>query len=269
MNKISVVVTGRNDNYDGDFDERLTIALSKNIKSLPHAEFLFIEWNPYLDRQLTSRKLKKVFGDLIKCYVVHPMHHEKYCTIDGFLEYPAKNVGVRKATGDYILCTNSDVIFSPKVVEKMTNGDLKWDTVYRATRVDIKRDYKDVVFPVKAEYKLRINSGLTNACGDFLMLHRDLWNWSTGYCEAFPEQRIHKDSFLVHILVNDHKLAWEDFGMITHWHHNSSWSELFDKRPGIGDPKWDFRKCGFTKNPDDWGLTFTREQVRDGITWLI
>lgn len=268
MSKLSVIVTGRNDDYDGNFDERLAVALSKNMASLPEAEFIFVEWNPIPNKTLSCEKLKKVFGDRVKYYVADPKFHNQYCTIDGFLEYPPKNIGVRKATGDFILCTNSDVVFSPQVTDAL-KARLDHDTVYRATRVDIDPNYIDIKFPVLAKYKMRINKGVTNACGDFLLLHKDIWHKSTGYCEQFPGQRIHKDSFLVHILVNDYKMKWVDLGMVTHWHHRSSWSELYANRPGIGDPKWDFKICGYEKNVDTWGLTFTQEDNRNGIIWLV
>lgn len=269
MNKISVIVTGRNDNYDGNFEERLALAMSRNIKNLPEAEFIFVEWNPYLDRPLCSENLKKIFKDRIRYFVVDPKYHEQYCTLDGFLEYPPKNVGIRKASNDFILCTNSDIIFSPQVINSMLHNNLRPNVVYRATRVDIPLGYKDVQFPLLGKYKLQINQGVTNAGGDFLLLHKNTWHWITGYCEEFPNQRIHKDAFIIHLLVNEHKMPWENLGYISHWRHQSSWSELYTNRPGIGDPNWDFRKSGFTKNKDTWGLTFTREEVRGGITWLV
>lgn len=268
MPKISVVVTGRNDNYDGNFDERLSVAIAKNIRMLPKAEFIFVEWNPYLDRPLTCEKLKNIFKNRIRYFVVHPKYHERYFTLDGFLEYPAKNVGIREANGEFILCTNSDVVFSPGIAEAM-NGNLERGVVYRATRVDIDPKYLDVEFPVRAQYKRGINKGLTNAAGDFLLLHRDTWNWITGYCEEFPNQRLHKDAFIIHLLVNEHGLPWQDIGMVTHWRHPSSWSQLYVNRPGVGDVHWDYRKSGFTRNKDTWGLTFAAREERNGITWLV
>jgi glycosyltransferase involved in cell wall biosynthesis len=266
-NKLSVVVTGRNDNYDGNFDERIAIALGKNMASLPGVEFIYVEWNPLSDRKPLAAQLKKMYPKL-RCFVVHPKFHERYCTIDGFLEYPAKNVGIRRASGDYVLSTNSDIIFSPEVCDKLRFSDLDKNTVYRATRVDIPMTNLDVNFPLKEQDILEVQKGITNACGDFLMLHKKTWSMLTGYCEDFPGQRLHKDSFALYILVNIFRLPWRNFGQITHWRHPSSWSSK-NIRPRLGDIYWDYTNCGYKKNRSTWGLTYTKELKKDGLTWLV
>lgn len=267
MPNLSIIVTGRNDDYDGNFDERLIMALSKNIVSLPDAEFIFVEWNPIPKKRLTSEKIQMRFGNRIKCYVVDPKYHERYCTIDEFLEYPAKNVGVRRAKGDFILCMNSDVIFAPDTVNAM-KGTLKRDVVYRTSRIDIQPEYMDVHFPVPKRYFLCENKGLMNAAGDFLLMDRGTWFHITGYCEEFRQQRLHKDAFIVWQLVDQEKYPVEFIGAITHWRHPSSWSNGF-RRARVGDTKWDFTKCGYTRNKGSWGLTFAKEQNRNGIIWLV
>ena len=266
-NSLSVVVTGRNDNYDGNFDVRLITALSRNIEVLPDAEFIYVCWNPLPDKPPLAVKLKKLFPRL-KCYVVHPKFHAQYCTIDGFLEYPAKNVGIRRARGEYILSTNSDVIISPQVAEGMRMCQLRWDEVYRATRVDIPFHNLNVTFPLAKESILQEQQGLYNASGDFLFLHKETWGRLTGYCEEFPGQRLHKDSFAVYLLTEVFKYAWKDLGPITHWRHPSSWSATY-RRPAVGDVNWDFKKSGYSMNKESWGLTYTQEIVKDGVTWLI
>jgi hypothetical protein len=276
MPKLSVIVTGRNDNFDGNFDDRLAIAMKRNIKHLPDAEFIFVEWNPYLDRPLTSQRLKNFFGDRIRYIVVDPRFHDGFCKIDGFLEYPPKNVGIRRATGDFIVCTNSDVVFSPELAQKM-KGDLQKDIIYRANRVDIRCDYLNVTFPLNPKYKICENYGVTNACGDFLLLDKNRWFKLTGYCEAFPEQRLHKDSLAVHILMNTHKLPVVNLGWMTHWRHPSSWSNNMDKIlqgkdrivPKVGDVYWNYEKCGFVRNLDNWGLVNEREIEKNGMTWIV
>lgn len=268
MAKCSVIVTGRNDNYDGDFDNRLTTALSRNISALPNAEFIFVEWNPLLNRPLLCHNLRKIFGERIKYIAVHPRFHEQYCHIDWFIEYPAKNVGIRNATGDFIVCTNSDIVFSPQVIDAM-KGKLDKDIFYRAMRIDIPIDYRNIEFPLKREYKLQLNKGVMNGAGDFLLMHKDLWYKMTGYCEAFPEQRLHKDAFIIYLLMEKHKYTYKDIGYVTHWAHASSWNTTACKRPRIGDPYWDFKTCGYEKNKDTWGLTFARREKKDGVLWIL
>lgn len=266
MSRLSFVVTGRNDGYDGNFTERLATALSRNIKSLPDAEFIFVEWNPYLDRPLVCQELKKIFKDRVQYFVVHPRYHKHYCNIDEFLEYPAKNVGVRRASGEYICCTNSDIIFCPDLIENLEKP-LKPNCLYRTNRIDIRLDYLYVNFPIPPEHKLEENYGPLNAAGDFLLMHKDLWQQSTAYCEEFPEQRLHKDALTVYLLADvwGHKVI--NIGSITHWRHPSSWSNG-NCRSRVGDANWDFKNCGYKKNKGTWGLTFAKEVNKDGIIWL-
>jgi len=266
MPKLSIIVTGRNDNYDGNFNDRLAMSLTRNIQSLPDAEFIFVEWNPYLDRPLTSEGLKKIFNDRVKYYVVHPKYHDRYCTIDGFLEYPAKNVGIRRSQGDFVASINSDIIFAPDLVENMLK-ELKEKVIYRSTRIDIRPDYLRVHFPLNRKFILGENYGPTNAAGDFLLMDRKSWLDCTGYCEEFPEQRLHKDALIVHLLMTSWRYPVENIGAMTHWRHPSSWSNGFC-RSKVGDPKWDYTKTGYRTNKDTWGLTFANEVERDGIIWL-
>jgi hypothetical protein len=262
--RLSVIITGRNDNYDGDFDDRLCLAMNRNIKSLPDAEFIFVEWNPFLDKPLTCQKLKKIFKDRVKYYVVDPKFHDSYCTIDGFLEYPSKNIGIRRASKDFIISTNSDIIFCPDLIENLKK-DLEKNTLYRTSRIDIPYDYRCVQFPLLPEYKLEEHYGPTNAAGDFLLMNKELWHKATGYCEEFPEQRLHKDA---EIICRLNKFPVVNLGATTHWRHPSSWANGYCRKK-VGDVNWDYTRTGFLKNKDTWGLSFAKEINRNGLTWLV
>jgi len=262
---LSIITTGRNDNYDGNFNERLIFALNRNIKALPEAEFIFVEWNPIPDKPLVGEAIRRVFRDKVKCYVVHPKYHERYCSIYPFIEYPPKNAGVRRSQGDFVACINSDIIFAPDLVANLKKP-LQNNTVYRGTRVDIKFDYLRVTFPLKPEYKIEEFRGY-NACGDFLCMDRMSWMKYHGYCEAFPRQRLHKDSFFVYILTEIRGMPVVHLGSMTHWRHPSSWSNGYC-RNDVGDVNWNFRNCGFMLNDEDWGLAKAQEINRNGIIWL-
>jgi hypothetical protein len=266
MPKFSLVTIGRNDDYDGNFTERLAYALSQNIYQLPNEEFIFVEWNPIMDKPLVCEELKNIFADRIQYYVAHPKFHPDYCTIYPFIEYPAKNIGIRRATGDFIISMNSDVILTPELIDKLKRPLLP-RIVYRADRIDLKFEYQRVKFPLDPRYVIESCKGLYNACGDFLCLDRDSWNKTRSYCEEFPQQRLHKDSQFVWLLTGLHNLKVDYIGSVTHWRHPSSWSNGYC-RTDVGNIQWDFKKAGFVRNKPTWGLSFAQEINRDGIIWL-
>lgn len=265
---LTILTTGRNDNYDGNFNERLIIAISQNLQRLPDADFVFVEWNPIPNVRLVCQDLQKVFGDKVKYYVAHPDFHSTYSTVDDFLEYPAKNIAIRRSQSDFILSINSDIILSPDVAEKL-KGPLNPGVVYRAVRIDIRPDYLNVRFPLHNKFIVGENKGYMNACGDFLMMDRKSWHKSTGYMEILPQQRLHKDSELVWRVCDVGGMPIEFLGPVTHWRHPSSWSACDHNRPKVGDIYWDFKKEKFLTNSDNWGLTQAIEEDRDGITWLV
>ena len=53
----------------------------------------------------------------------------------------AKNVGIRRASGEFILATNIDVIINQKLYEFISQKKLKEKTIYRCDRHCIEYDY--------------------------------------------------------------------------------------------------------------------------------
>jgi hypothetical protein len=268
MKNLSIVITGRNDSYDGNFLERMSLALANNFTRLPLAEFIVVEWNPVKDRPLLCEELRTIFGDRIRYIIVDPKYHSEYCTIIGcdLLEFPAKNCGIRRASKDFILCTNSDVVFSPVLVNNLIN--LQRNKVYRASRVDIDKTCLDIRFPIPEEKIIKCYDKLTDAAGDFTLLHRDLWHKIKGYSEMFPSQRIHKDAWLIHVLVERLNHEWVNLGEATHWSHPSSWSNSWKHRGYVGNRLWKYWLEDWTKNREDWGLKNAKEEMIDGMLWL-
>ena len=70
MPKFSIITTGRNDNYDGNFSDRLAYAMSMNMRQMPEEEFIFVEWNPIMDKPLVCEGLKRLFADRVR-YMLH------------------------------------------------------------------------------------------------------------------------------------------------------------------------------------------------------
>jgi len=110
-----------------------------------HCELVFVDWNPPSDRQLLHEVLiKPAEDDFLTCkYIIVPNSLHKTLAFNEILplyQMIAKNVGIRRATADFILCTNIDLIFSDPLMAKLKNTDLKEDIFYRANRCDVPSD---------------------------------------------------------------------------------------------------------------------------------
>lgn len=120
---ISIVITGRNDNYEADFLARLELSLRSNVEilerhNIPY-EYIVVEWCPY---QAYLSDLPQ-FADIFAGHPVYDVIIDKSVSdAEGlnpkaYYEYYAKNVGIRLAKYDNLLVFNSDLILTPEMVE--------------------------------------------------------------------------------------------------------------------------------------------------------
>lgn len=144
---ISFVVVARNDNYGGNFLHRiqvfLNVLLSLSEKYSFDAELIIVEWNPPQDKPRLKDALNWPKG-LKYCEVriieVPNGIHRKLPNSDHIplFEYIGKNVGVRRARGEYILVTNPDLVFSEELIKFLASGRLSSNYFYRLGRYDVK-----------------------------------------------------------------------------------------------------------------------------------
>ena len=194
--KIALVVTGRNDNYGGDFRGRLASTLEWNLRAGRFAEAVYVEWNPLPDQPSDAEWLVKRFDNL-RVYIVSPDRHKRSCTNPKMpmMEYFAKNVGIRRATADWICAANADVLIGPDMFERMRR--LSMDRVYGSHTVNIKwnggritpqdLEGSSVIGEFSADKKMY------SVVGDFVLAHRDLWHTARGYDESLTDRRVSCD----------------------------------------------------------------------------
>jgi hypothetical protein len=144
--KISFIVTARNDNYGGDFLQRtqsfIDILLYMCEKHTLDAELVIVEWNPPKENPPLIEALKWPAihkHTQIRIIRVSEELHRTFPRSDMLqvLEFIAKNVGVRRAQGEFILVTNPDIIFPSQLVEFLGKTDLSKNHFYRSTRYDV------------------------------------------------------------------------------------------------------------------------------------
>src|SRR5437867_4222145 len=146
---LSIVVTGRNDNWGGDFNDRFFATLAFNHARLAERgvsfELIFVEWNPVADRPLLAVLLGRQFPDqsfVIRRFVAATQYHQAFAQNPkiAFFEYIPKNAGIRRAHAPLILVTNADVFLGRQVIDAIASSALKAGTLYRAARYDIRAD---------------------------------------------------------------------------------------------------------------------------------
>jgi hypothetical protein len=148
---LSVVAVSRNDDHGGDPLIRTqifidTLALQCESLKLP-TEILIVDWNPVVGRPGLSEVLEVPPGlkyVSTRVIVVPCALHHAFKSADKLhlFQMIGKNVGIRRAKGDFILATNIDVLFSAELVLFLAQKKLKTNKVYRVDRFDIKSGVK-------------------------------------------------------------------------------------------------------------------------------
>ena len=169
---ISVVVTARNDDHGGNLLQRMQIFVGGWIAqsrrhNLP-SELIIVEWNPPPDRPRLAEALTW-HDDLGPCQVrfieVPSELHNRYTHAGALPLYQmiAKNVGIRRARGEFVLATNIDILFSDELVSFLATRALDPGRMYRVNRYDAMADVpQQATLDEQLEYcrthLLRVNS---------------------------------------------------------------------------------------------------------------
>lgn len=150
--KLSIVTTGRNDNYIKNFIARLeyvvnyTLEKCSSLGQLRSTEFIIVDWGS-----------KKKLSDHFNCTQKKFLKNIKFLEISkkdalnlskgiegSFFTEKAINIGISKASGEYILYITADTIFSENGLHNIFNiiNNKKFDNVFFL----IPRKYIDVNF---------------------------------------------------------------------------------------------------------------------------
>ena len=148
---LSVVVTTRNDDHGGDPSTRLQAFVNafaaQCVRTGLDAEVIVVEWNPPDDRPHVDALLRLPPDAPFPVRVVEVparIHQTfRYAAVLPLFQMIAKNVGIRRARGRFVLATNIDIIFSNELVEHLASGQLQPGHLYRVDRHDI-----EAAFPV-------------------------------------------------------------------------------------------------------------------------
>ena len=179
---LSLVVTARNDDHGGNLLGRMQAFVSGWIEQARRyripSELIIVEWNPPAGRPGLIDALQWP-DDLGWCEVrfveVPPEIHARYDHGKALPLYQmiAKNVGIRRARGRFVLATNIDILVSSELAEFLSKQLLDGDRMYRIDRHDAMNEVP-IERPIEEQLEycrthlIRVNTreGTFNVSGD-------------------------------------------------------------------------------------------------------
>jgi hypothetical protein len=275
---LSIVLTGRNDEHGGDFRARFFRTLAFNLRELAARqishEIVFVEWAPSSGRPLLVDLVEQDVPEASRAefsgYVVDP-RYQPALSLDpriAYLEFAAKNVGIRRARGRFVLVSNCDILLGRHVLDVLQREALSPRTLYRAPRDDLKLaiDFDRLGWEVLEDPRNLAGAPrqlkpplMTGGTGDFILLERDAFFEVRGFNEIYRRARVGVDSnFLVKALSAG--IPIEAIGGPV-YHVNHPGSYRLRRRVGTdreaaqpwGTLRWHSRGVVYN-NHDGWGL---------------
>lgn len=276
---VSIVLTGRNDGYGGDFIERFFRTLRFNLQQFLARgityELVFVEWAPPHDRPLLVERVFDEVPELAPAscawYAVDGQYHDALSLNPRlkYLEFSAKNVGIRRARGRFILTSNCDVFFGRRICDVLEQQALMPEVLYRAPRHDIELppgceaiDWSVLEDPaVLAGPAHRLKPPfMGSATGDFVLLDRASFHGIRGFNEVYRVARIGIDrNLLVKAIATGIRI--EDIGgPVYHENHEGSYRlnptayAGREQEAHWGNRRWHSAGVSYV-NATSWGLS--------------
>eukprot|EP00755_Sulcionema_specki_P020617 Sspe_Gene.72395::Locus_43198_Transcript_1_1_Confidence_1.000_Length_3165::g.72395::m.72395 len=150
---LTIASTGRNDLHSGNVVDRTQNQLT-NIAAYVErykvfTEVIIVEWNPEPDRKPLSSILvlpNTTSGKYINVRIltVPPRLHEVAVEPPIHMpvqQYIGKNVAVRRARGEFVLCWNADMLLNGAFWERVKRRDFKKGIYYRIDRLDFDKPF--------------------------------------------------------------------------------------------------------------------------------
>jgi len=279
--KISAIIVSRNDNYGGHLNERATYCFNSAIDT--YDEVIYVDWNSPTHSLLYDIKDNINFKGNFKHFVIPPKAAKQLTNFDPYAqiccEVLARNIGLRRAEGDWLVSTNIDIIHPRREELEETINKLDQNSFYTISRratdwEQIKKFHNDEI-PFDQWKSLRdyLISGseerhfeettvtgddysIINCCGDFQISTKNIWNSVRGMEED-----------LIYSLYADtnvqKKAAMHGFGLkalyspaLFHIEHGKGGGGFLDGiNKKTNNPYRAIIHQNLTQNPDTWGFS--------------
>jgi hypothetical protein len=290
--RLTLVLTGRNDSYGRDFTARFFRTLRFNLRELTTRgisyELAFVEWAPPgnapLLFELVSGEVPELRRDRCNWYVVDSRYQQALSLNPRleYLEFLAKNVGIRRARGEFVLASNCDVFFGRRVFDAVEHRRLEPRVLYRAPRHDLKLSVDSTSIDWELLEDPRNLAGpahvlkppyMGSATGDFVLLDRESFGEIRGFNEVYRVARIGIDrNLLVKVLSSGLSIA-DIGGPVYHVNHVGSYRLQPAAYAGReaeahwGNRRWHQSGVSYV-NPPGWGLGDAPLRQQNGVSYI-
>lgn len=289
--ELSIVVASRNDDHGRNLLHRMQVFIDALLalcyKYRLNWELLVVEWNPPLDaKRLADELIWPTYRDAatVRFIEVPPGLHARLPYADRFPlpQFEAKNVGIRRARGQYILATNFDIVFSEELIANLSSEKLSPDCFYRVFRYDVEnkvplglpvedqlqfcaknavRKYalngtqevkegtkrfqpvRDILKLIEKVQQWRTRDNIyTNACGDFTLMLRRQWHDLRGYPEI--GSHAYTDGLICYMAASKglRQVILRDPMCIYHQEHDLGFGDLMKKSHATQPPMMDYQQ---------------------------
>jgi hypothetical protein len=279
--KISAIIVSRNDNYGGHLNERATYCFNSAIDT--YDEVIYVDWNSPTHSLLYDIKDNINFKGNFKHFVIPPHAVSQLTNFDPYAqvccEVLARNIGLRRAEGDWLISTNIDIIHPRRnelenmlnqidqntfytisrrgtdweQIKEFHNGDIKFDEwkSLREYLIDNSEERHFEETTVNGD-----NYSIINCCGDFQIAPRHVWESVRGMEEE-----------LIYSLYADtnvqKKAVMHNFGLkalytpaLFHINHGKGGGGFLDGiNKKTNDPYRAIAYQGVTQNSENWGFS--------------
>ncbi|KAI7896532.1 uncharacterized protein EV154DRAFT_455698 [Mucor mucedo] len=266
---LSIVLVTRMDDYAGNQHHRFQNLIDSTYllaeQSQQKIELLIIEWNPPVNK----RRILDTFRFRGSKYLNHRIItvskeiHQRVPNIGNapLHEFEGKNVGIRFARGEYIVCTNQDDIWSHNFMNAVKSKVFEKDTIY--TQFQSPHNIHENLPPSIVNLApFPDDETLYNACklsdqdwgnynlppavpssiishenywyygdqaGDFTMAHRDTWKDCRGYRETGGVAWMDIEFILSAIGQFKKQLVYSGDTFACHQEHPNEWEKTPDR----------------------------------------
>ncbi|KAI8578135.1 hypothetical protein K450DRAFT_248273 [Umbelopsis ramanniana AG] len=292
---MSIVIVTRSDDYAGDQRHRLQNMIDSTyilaMRTRTRMELLIVEWNPAIGRQ----RIKDIFRFRRSEYLVYRIIsvpkkiHDTRPNIGNIPlhDYEGKNVGIRFARGEFILCTNQDNIWSwnmhnavasksfvpnmfysqyqdrhdnhadhlPKTLVRLPSfpNDEK---VFNACPINA-FGYGQFVMPTPEPITMDNFFKIGQHAGDFILGHRDTWRIPRGFREAGGTAWIDMEFLMTAQWTFDIPITFTYNTLSCHQDHANVW----ENNPGAQNDntkvdlsKMQAKEDKYVNERGEWGL---------------